>query len=121
MPTYDGNSIFGYATKTRMEVNPSAAQINEFFGTTGMQSLFGGGRGRVFLIEGVLGADSTSDLNSAIALILSYDDGVGRVFEHPIWGAWPSVVFRRWIPGERFLFSGGNWYLPYKAQFDGLI
>lgn len=118
MPTYDGIDIFGGAVKVRMDVNPSAAQLNEFFGVAGQQSLYGGGRGRVFLVEGLLTAPDPASLQAAVALVLSYDDGIGRVFSHPVYGAWPMVVFRRFQPGDRVLFG---YALPYKAQFDGLV
>lgn len=118
MPTYDGVNLFGYAVKTRMIQNPSAAQINEFFGVTGTQSLYGGGRGRTFLIDGVLTAPDYPTLQTLIGQILSYDDGIGRVFYHPVYGTWGSVVFRKFEPGERIIWGCA---LPYKAQFDGLI
>ena len=118
MPTYDGSNIFGSAVKTRMDVNPSAAQVNEFFGVGGRQSLYGGTRGRVFLVEGLFTAPDPASLQSAIGLLLSYDDGVGRVFAHEVYGSWPAVVFRRFEPGGRILFG---YALPYKAQFEGLI
>jgi hypothetical protein len=116
--TYDGSNIFGQSVSVRMEINPSAAQLNEFFGVTGMQSLFGGGRGRVFLVSGVLLGGDDGTLASLRDLILTYDDGVGRVLVDTLGDAWPSVVFRRFQPGDRVL---GGWVLPYKAQFDGLI
>jgi hypothetical protein len=115
MATYDGSNIFGFS-RIRMEVNPSAAQVNEFFGAQGQQSLYGGSRGRVFLIEGIWTGDNDT-LAASVATMLSYDDGIGRAFAHPIYGTWPRVVFRRFVPGERILFGA----LQYKAQFDGLI
>lgn len=118
MPTYNGVNIFGYSVKVRMDVNPSASQVNEFFGVSGQQSLYGGARGRVFLVEGLLAGPDVPSLSSLVGTILSYDDGIGRVFSHPVYGDWPSVVFRRFQPGDRILFG---YALPYKAQFDGLI
>ena len=117
MATYDGGNIFGSAVRVRMEVNPSATQINGFFGVSGTQSLYGGTRGRVFLVSGVLTAPDADTLSAYIATILSYDDGIGRVFVHPVYGSWPLVVFRRFQPGERILPGPA---LEYKAQFDGL-
>jgi hypothetical protein len=117
--TYDGGNVFGYAVKCRMMVNPSAAQVNEFFGVAGKQSLYGGSRGRAFLIEGVFAAEdgNASTLQAYVDLLLSYDDGIGRVLEHDVYGAWGSVVFRRFEPSERILPGP---CLPYKAMFEGL-
>jgi hypothetical protein len=120
MATYDGVNIFGRSVSISMKVNPSAAQVNEFFGVTGTQSLYGGGRGRVFLISGVLAPDSglPEDLAAMRDLILSYDDGIGRILVDTLGGIWPAVVFRRFDPADRILPGPA---LPYKAQFDGLI
>jgi hypothetical protein len=115
--TYDGVNIFGQSVKCRMVVNPSAAQIDAFFGANGQQSLFGGGRGRTFLIEGVLTATDVPTLNSMYGLILSYDDGIGRILVDSLGNTWPNVVFRRFEPAERILPGP---VLPYKVQFDGL-
>ena len=99
-----------------MEQNPSALQINEFFGLSGMQSLYGGGRGRVFFIEGVFVGDNTS-INAAVSTLLSYDDGVGRVLVDSFDNAWPNVVFSRFQPPERVLPGA----YPFKVQFSGMI
>jgi hypothetical protein len=103
-----------------MLVNPSAAQLNEFFGTSGKQSLYGGTRGRLFNVEGVLVAEDgeASTLQSYVDAILSYDDGIGRTLFHDVYGSWDSVIFRRFEPSERVLPGPA---LPYKAFFEGLV
>ena len=118
MATYDGSNIFGGSVRVRMEQTESASQANEFFGVNGKQALFGGSRGRMFFIDGVLYGSTGSTLAAAIGLILSYDDGVGRVLVDSYGVSWPSVVFRKFTPSERVL---PGYFLPYKAVFEGLL
>lgn len=115
--TYDGAAIFGTALKVMMVVNPSAAQIDGFFGVTGRQNLYGGGRGRVFFLEGLLVGADMAGLAAAAATILSYDDGIGRVFVDDFWGTYDHVIFRRFEPIRRLPTP----HLPYRVQFDGLL
>ncbi len=116
LTTYDGGAIFGRAVKVKMLANPSASQISEYFGVGGQQSSYGGSRGRTFLVEGLI-FSYDGDPAAQTALILSYDDGIGRVFYHDFWGTWPGVIYRRFEPVK--LFWDGS--LTYKAQFDGMI
>ena len=61
MTTLDGNSIFGNAVNVIHNPHPNAQQINHFFGIDGQQTLFGGTRGRRFVISGVLSASNIAD------------------------------------------------------------
>ena len=61
MTTLDGNSIFGTAVSVVHNPHPNAQQINHFFGIDGQQTLFGGTRGRTFIISGVLSAPNICD------------------------------------------------------------
>src|SRR4051812_2856382 len=105
----DGNSVFGLAVSVQHSQNPSAQQINAFFGVSGQQMIFGGGRGRVFMISGVFIGSDLSDLAAAEAALLSYDDGIARTLTDP-WGrSWPYVV------------SSGDYHADPKGPrpFDG--
>ena len=123
--TFNGSAIFGVAVKCQHTPRASAAQVNAFFGVSGTQSVYGGSRGRAFLVSGVLIAADLTTLAAAEALILAYDDGIGRVLVDT-WGrAWPSVVFTgEYQPdpmGPRPLADGSGYGLPYRAVFRGLI
>ena len=113
--TYSGLSLFGQAVRCKMMQAPSAAQINEFFGVNGKSQLYGGSRGRIFAIDGVLWSGD-GPVGTQLALLLSFDDGVGRVFYHDLWGSWPGVVFRQYEPARILPDSS----LIYKAAFEGL-
>jgi hypothetical protein len=120
---YDGNAIFGLAVKVQHVPKASAAQVNAFFGVTGTQSVYGGGRGRTFMVSGVLVAADLSALDAAESTLLSYDDGLARVLTDT-WGRnWPDVVFTgEYQPdpmGPRPLADGSGVGLPYRCTFRG--
>jgi hypothetical protein len=120
--SYAGAFIFGAAVSVVQIPKSNAQQINNFFGISGSITLYGGGRGRLFLISGVLVADDLADLNSAEALLLSYADGIARTLIDTRGRTWLNVIFR----GEFRPDAGGpkptdnGWCLPYKAVFHGL-
>ena len=94
MMTYDGANIFGAAVQFQQVANPNAQQNNAFFGVSGTQTLFGGSRGRMFLIRGLLLGASIDDLNSAEAVFQSYADGIARTLVDPRGRTWSNVIFR---------------------------
>jgi len=123
LTTLDGNSIFGTAVSVVQSPNPNAQQINRFFGVDGQQTLFGGTRGRTFIISGVLSASTLSALNTAEATLLSYADGLTHTLVDNRGRVWPNVIFRgEYIPsaaGPRAL-AGGGLCLPYRLVMEGL-
>ena len=94
MTTLDGNSIFGNAVTVIHNPHQNAQQINHFFGTDGQQTLFGGTRGRTFIISGVLSASSMPTLNAVEATLLSYADGLTHTLVDNRGRIWPNVIFR---------------------------
>ncbi|MGC8638728.1 MAG: hypothetical protein ACP5XB_02485 [Isosphaeraceae bacterium] len=122
MITYDGANIFGAAVGFQQVVQPNAQQTNAFFGVSGTQSLYGGGRGRTFLIRGMLLGTTIEDINAAEAVFQSYADGTARTLVDPRGRAWPNVTFRgEFTADPRGPYpTAGGWALPYKAVFYGL-
>lgn len=121
--TYGGDNIFGLSVICVHVQRPSEVQLNAFFGTSGVQRLWGGGRGRVFLINGFLAGSDMSDLTAAEANFRSYDDGIARVLTDT-WGrSWPRVVYGHMEPTDRVMRLAGGLGLgfPYRATFEGLI
>ena len=120
--SYGGSFVFGSAVSIVHIPNSNAQQLNHFFGVSGSVTLYGGGRGRVFLVSGVLTADDLADLNAAEALLVSYADGIARTLVDTRGRAWANVIFR----GEFRTAAGGpkatdtGCCLPYKAVFHGL-
>jgi hypothetical protein len=122
MMTYDGANIFGAAIQFQQVAHPNAQQYSSFFGVSGTQTLFGGGRGRMFLIRGILLGSSIDDINSAEATILNYADGIARTLIDPRGRTWSNVIFRgEFTPDSHGPYpTASGWALPYKAIFHGL-
>jgi hypothetical protein len=115
--TYDGSNIFGVAVSCVMVLNPAAEQVNAFFGVTGVQSLFGGLRGRVFEVSGVLVAPDPVTLNSYEMTFESYIDGIPRVLIDGFLTAWPNVKLLQFQRQGRVLNGVTVCARPYKALF----
>jgi hypothetical protein len=126
-PIYDGAAIFGSCCKVVHIPAANAQQVDAFFGLTGTRTLYGGGRGRIFTISGVLFAVDMTSLNAAEDLIMSYADGIGRDFTDSRGRTWPQVIFKgEFSPdanGPRPAVSGASagYALPFKAVLYGLI
>jgi hypothetical protein len=123
MTTLDGSPVFGDAVNVVHNPRPNVQQRNEFFGINGQQTLFGGTRGRVFMISGVLVADDLGGINSLESSLLSYADGLphtlvdnrGRVFQNVLF----CGEYQPYAGGPRPL-AGGGYCLPYKLVMEGL-
>jgi len=123
-PTFGGAAIFGVATSVSHVPNATAAQEAAFFGIQGVQSLFGGTRGRAFEVSGVLSGDSPAGCVAAEILLLSYADGIARTLIDTTGTAWPSVVFHgQYQRTGPFAVAGGNngWILPFRCILRGLV
>ena len=118
---YDGFS-FGRSIRVTMITHPSAAQVNEFFGVTGRQRLWGGGRGRIFVVEALFFGANRAAVDALRNTLLSYDDGIGRVLTDTGGTAWPAVVFTgQYNPTGGYVYGHGGLLLPYRAHFEGML
>lgn len=124
MATLDGQAVFGAAVRIAHAPRPVALQINEYFGLSGRQALFGGGRGRSFRVSGVLAAPSLPGLGALEADLLAFADGLPHVLVDDLGRIWTNVVF----PGEYESApvgprpaAGGGWCLPYTLKLEGLV
>jgi len=123
-PTFNGESIFGQAVRIVHVANADASQVTTFFGQAGQVAMFGGGRGRTFMVVGVFLAADIEGLNAAEAIFTSYADGFAYVLVDTRGRTFAQVQFRGELQvneaGPRPA-PGGGWGLPYKAVFHGLI
>ena len=121
--TYGGNAIFGEAVAIVHSVNPSAQQMNEFFGVSGRQSLWGGFRGRVFMAKGLLFGSGTAAINAIEAEFVSYaGDGIARVLFDTRGRTWPNVLCDSFgSEPVKLDANSGMYYITYKATFTGLV
>lgn len=118
---YDVMSL-GSAVNVTMIPNPSEKQINVFFGYNGVQSLWGGRRGRIFDVRGLfVGADRAA-VDALRDALLAYDDGVARTLTDTSGTVWSNVVFTgMWQQTNKYMWTGGNMALPYHAVFEGRL
>jgi hypothetical protein len=121
-PAYGGVPMFGLVTSMVHAPHPCAQQVDAFFGVPGNISLFGGSRGRAFMIQGVLQDVDLGSLNADEALIHSYADGIARALFDTRGQTWLNVVFfDEFQPdpmGPRP--SDVGWVLPYRMVMHRL-
>jgi hypothetical protein len=122
MVTYNGVNLFGAAVRIQHLPRPHAQQWNTYFGVSGAQALHGGGRGRVFVISGILLSPTLEGLNAAEGAFHNYADGVARMLVDNRGRSWPNVIFRgEFTPDPRGpQVTPSGWALPYRAIFYGL-
>lgn len=119
-PTFGGFAIFGRSVRVRTLKDPSAEQINHFFGLDGAERVHGGLVGRHSFVQGVLRGLTSGDLATARLLIEGYDDGIARTLVDTLGITWTNVVFRQLDPGERIVRDNFGHYLPYRATLRHL-
>lgn len=120
--SYGGATIFGLAVHITHIPKANATQLDAFFGVNGNVTLFGGSRGRVFEISGVLYGVDEASLLAAEATLLSYADGIARTLIDPIGRVFANVIFDGTYQPSA---DGPKWnsnyvVLPYRAAFHGL-
>lgn len=121
-PSFGGAAIFGSACRVVHIPNPVAQQKDGYFGVTGMTSLFGGGRGRIFEVSGVLVGPDLPTVVGSEGVLLSYANGIARLFVDTQGRSWPNVIFE----GEYHPSPEGpkntdfGWCLPYRCILHGL-
>ena len=121
-PSYGGEPIFGLVTSMQATMNPTAQQLDAFFGVSGNLALFGGTRGRVFLIAGAFEESDIPTLNEDEAAIRSFANGIARTLVDTRGQTWSNVIFEgQYTPdpmGPRP--TGGGWCCSYHMVMRGL-
>ena len=91
MPSFNGEDIFGVATKMRRDTDQRDQQLNGFPGINGLESLDMGMRGRNTTVEGMLYGFDKYSLGQAILYFESYIDGHAYVLVDKFGIAWANV------------------------------
>jgi hypothetical protein len=120
MATLNGDNIFGFSVQMPSQMNPTSQQLNSFFGVNGLQSLYGGLRGRVFMISGVLFGATLGDLAAAQNAWENYVNGIGYELVDTMGRAWSPVLLQPLVPQGRILVDYRGFYLPYQGGAIGL-
>ena len=123
IPTYNGLPVFGVACSIDMVPNANAAQVAAFFGVQGVQSMDGGGRGRVFEVRGLMYGSTPLDVQLMQQQLEQFADGTARILVDTTGGVWPNVVYRREFQWElKYAWSGtlNAWCRPYRTVLHGL-
>ncbi len=121
-PSFGGIYLFGTACHVVHLPHAAAQHKGSYFGVTGTTALYGGGRGRLFEITGVLVGPNLASVISAESALLSFADGIARNFVDTQGRAWPNVIFEGdYMPspdGPKSTDFG--WCLPYRCTLHGL-
>jgi len=122
-PLLGGAAIFGTACHSVHIPRANSQQIDSFFGVSGNVALYGGTRGRVHEITGVLIGPDVSTVILAEATLLSYADGIARDYTDTQGRTWSNTIFMGEYqpdPGGPRPMADQGWCLPYRAVLHGL-
>lgn len=123
MASYGGVACLGFAVHVAARKVKVSCDRVSFFGVDGTYSIYGGSRGFVYEVRGVLwGADLPAMLGVE-AMLYGFADAVPRYLIDDVGRTWPNVIFLgEYVPHE----GGPKWTdtgvcLPYSARFYGLM
>lgn len=122
-PTLNGAAAFGAAVRMVHVPNANASMIAAFFGVQGVQSLDGGTRGRVFMVEGLMTGSNPPGVVANELALQSFANGGVYLLVDTTGIAWANVQFRNeFQPGDKFMWSPTlfAWCRPYRAVLHGL-
>lgn len=112
----------GAAVTVAVVHNPSEKQINTFFGYSGVQSVWGGQRGRVIEVTGVFAASTAAGCYAIRDQLRALDDGVARVLTDNTGTTYSNVVYTgAFQPLGKFAVWNGLVVLPYRAVFESRV
>ena len=118
MASYAGVPIFGLGVTMATFDFPRKAQMNSFFGVSGVESLDGGFRGRMTRVQGVLLGSSPAELAGAEGLFRTYNDGFARTLIDNLGTTWLNVKMVRFVPfGRVRRLADGSCMRGYRALF----
>ena len=126
MATYGGLDIFLRPFVTLHDPRPSAQQLADYFGVSGQQALWGGFRGRVIAITGMLYAPDLVTLNSYEAVWTDptsgvVGDGIARDLVDTRGRVWSSCLCVEFKPESQVRIDPKwGYFYRYRSVFHGL-
>lgn len=123
MPSFAGiEGFFGLSPRIKTVDNPTAEQVNKFFGTDGREALFGGIDGRVSLAKGVLFGVNLIAHNAAVESFRAYQHLGYFTLIDTRGVTWLYVKLHSFDPEERAPFlDARGYYTPYTATLHHLV
>jgi hypothetical protein len=122
-PLFGGLAIFGTACKSVHIPRANQQQLDAFFGVNGNVTLYGGSRGRIHEITGVLLGVDLSEVLAAEATLLSYADGIARDYTDTQGRTFANTIFHgEYQPSPDGPRPAGDqgWCLPFRCVLHGL-
>lgn len=122
-----GLNLFGYALECRHSPRATAQQVASFFGVTGTQAVYGGGRGRVFQVKGLFIEPDITTIRNDETRLESYADGIPRTLQ--VYHAdgtgyfYSNVIYQAEYQPQgdpRPIWSTGNYCQCYQLVLHGL-
>lgn len=122
MPSFGGTDIFGITVKMATVDNPRGQQQNTFPGVSGIESLDQGFRGRFTTVSGQLVGANPFDLNGALLLFRSFNDGEARDLVDTFGNLWANVKYGSFELIDKVGVYGGSgiYFQFYTARFEHL-
>jgi hypothetical protein len=127
MATYGGIDIFIRPFATTHNPRPSAQQLSDFFGVSGQQALWGGFRGRLLEISGMLYAPDMDTLNAYEGVWTAPQtglkgDGIARDLVDTRGRTWPSCLCMDFQPESQVRIDPQwGYFFRYRSAFHGLV
>ncbi len=125
--TLDGDNIFGVALECRHAPRPTIQQIAAFFGISGVQAIWGGTRGRAFMIRGIFIASDVASVRAFESVLETYADGVPRTLNVTYSDGtsfyWDNVIYMNEYVQQgdpRPNINTGGWQQVYTMVLHGL-
>ena len=119
MASYRGVPIFGRAVSVAPALHAREAQLNTFFGLSGVERLDGGDRGGELHVSGVSAGEGLPGLAASEQLFLSFKDGRCGTLVDQCGTAWQNAVLETFVPEGRIRqHLDGTCYRVYRAVFS---
>ena len=121
--TVNGVDIFGLIVSMNTGDDRRELQRNSYFGLSGVETVNGGGRGRITEVVGVFIADNFDDCVAMVEAFRGYRNGVNYTLIDNAGVTWGQVRLEAFNPAGRYNTDGvtGQVLKNYAATFEHAI